>query len=77
MRKTFTVSEGLSRKGITPLKVNPLKVFIGMSSELLSKEGHNMEEEVIIIKAVPVREALLIGLLLMVVMATGLWNKLT
>ena len=76
MKRTLTVSEELGRKGITPLKVNPLKVSVGMSSELLREEGHNVAEAEVMIKAVLVEEEPIIGLVLMVAMDFGLWKKL-
>ena len=70
------MSEGPSRKGITPLKVVPLKVSTKDLSDLLSEASHSVVGGMIMVKAVAVAEAPLIGLGLMVVMAIGLWKKL-
>ena len=47
VKRILTVSEELSRKGITMLKVYPLKVSVRDLSDLLSEEGHSMAREIV------------------------------
>ena len=74
--RTFTVSEEPSKKGITRLRVVPLKVSVKGLSDLLSEASRSVVGEMIMVKAVAVAEAPIIGLRLMVVMAIVLLKKL-